>query len=211
MPRLPPLHDAGLRPAGTEHIFETMRDNGFTPVSVTVAGGATRSDLWLQTHADVSNVPFILTKVCPPRPPAGRPWRSAAAVAGPAWQGGAGAAGGTTLCALPRLAASCSYSCGCLSGEFGCPVQIVHHFALPPKPPPALPTQVADAPALGCAILAAVAAGLHPDVSSACAAMVHQARSAAISARPAALPWTCTHHAFRRAVDGAQFPAASCR
>lgn len=39
-----------------------MRDNGFAPASVTVAGGATRSDLWLQTHADVSNVPFILTK-----------------------------------------------------------------------------------------------------------------------------------------------------
>lgn len=48
---------------GTEHIFETMRENGFTPTSVTVAGGATRSELWLQTHADVSNVPFVLTKV----------------------------------------------------------------------------------------------------------------------------------------------------
>lgn len=38
--------------------------------------------------------------------------------------------------------------------------------------PPA--QQVADAPALGCAILAAVAAGLFPDVPAACAAMVHQ-------------------------------------
>lgn len=39
-----------------------------------------------------------------------------------------------------------------------------------------LPTflQVAEAPALGCAILAAVAAGMHPDVPTACAAMVHQ-------------------------------------
>lgn len=39
-----------------------MRAAGFTPDSVTIAGGATRSELWLQTHADVSNVPFILTK-----------------------------------------------------------------------------------------------------------------------------------------------------
>ena len=38
--------------------------------------------------------------------------------------------------------------------------------------------QVADAPALGCAILAAVAAGLFPDVPAACAAMVHQVRGA---------------------------------
>ncbi|KAI7844200.1 hypothetical protein COHA_002334 [Chlorella ohadii] len=82
---------------GTEQIFETMRAAGFTPDSVTIAGGATRSELWLQIHADVSNVPFILTKV-------------------------------------------------------------------------------ADAPALGCAILAAVAAGLFPDVPAACAAMVHQDR-----------------------------------
>lgn len=33
---------------GTEHIFETMRAAGFTPTSVTLAGGATRSDLWMQ-------------------------------------------------------------------------------------------------------------------------------------------------------------------
>ena len=48
---------------GTEHIFETMRGNGYAPTSVAVAGGATRSELWMQIHADVSNVPFILTKV----------------------------------------------------------------------------------------------------------------------------------------------------
>jgi ribulose kinase len=34
--------------------------------------------------------------------------------------------------------------------------------------------QVADAPALGSAILAAVAAGLYPDVPAACARMVHE-------------------------------------
>ncbi|EFN54952.1 hypothetical protein CHLNCDRAFT_134711 [Chlorella variabilis] len=77
---------------GTEHIFETMRANGYAPASVTVAGGATRSPLWMQIHADVSNVPFILTKV-------------------------------------------------------------------------------SDAPALGAAILAAVAAGLYPDVPTACSHM----------------------------------------
>jgi sugar (pentulose or hexulose) kinase len=48
---------------GTEHIFETMRANGYSPTSVTVAGGATRSPLWMQIHADISNIPFILTKV----------------------------------------------------------------------------------------------------------------------------------------------------
>jgi len=52
-----------MRGAGTELIFETMRTNGYTPTSVTVAGGATRSELWMQMHADVSNVPFVLTKV----------------------------------------------------------------------------------------------------------------------------------------------------
>ena len=53
---------APLPPCSTEQIFETMRAAGFTPDSVTIAGGATRSELWLQIHADVSNVPFILTK-----------------------------------------------------------------------------------------------------------------------------------------------------
>ena len=34
------------------------------PATVTViAGGATRSDLWLQIHADVSNVPLTVTRV----------------------------------------------------------------------------------------------------------------------------------------------------
>ena len=30
--------------------------------NVVVSGGATRSELWLQTHADVSNLPLVLTK-----------------------------------------------------------------------------------------------------------------------------------------------------
>eukprot|EP00903_Cladosiphon_okamuranus_P006596 g6443.t1 len=47
---------------GTELVFEAMQKAGYTPSSVAVAGGATRSPLWLQTHADVSNVPMKVTK-----------------------------------------------------------------------------------------------------------------------------------------------------
>ncbi|WIA20610.1 hypothetical protein OEZ85_004993 [Tetradesmus obliquus] len=82
---------------GTELILENMRQGGYHPDSLTLAGGATKSDLWLQIHADVSNLPLRLT-------------------------------------------------------------------------------EVSDAPALGCAILAAVAAGLHPDICSAVRAMVHVSR-----------------------------------
>ena len=48
---------------GSEYILETMRGRGFEPKEIVIAGGATRSDLWLQIHADVSNVPLSLTKV----------------------------------------------------------------------------------------------------------------------------------------------------
>ncbi len=48
---------------GSELILETMRGRGFEPREIVIAGGATRSDLWLQIHADVSNVPLKLTKV----------------------------------------------------------------------------------------------------------------------------------------------------
>ena len=48
---------------GTELILETMRNNGFAAETVVLAGGATRSNLWLQIHADVSNLPLTLTKV----------------------------------------------------------------------------------------------------------------------------------------------------
>jgi len=79
---------------GTEHILRTFNSNGYTVEEMVVAGGATNSPLWLQIHADVSNVPI----------------------------------------AIPA---------------------------------------VADAPALGSAILAAVGAGLYPDVATAAAKMVH--------------------------------------
>ena len=39
-----------------------MRTNGFFPESIVVSGGATHSELWLQIHSDVSNLPLILTK-----------------------------------------------------------------------------------------------------------------------------------------------------
>jgi ribulokinase len=48
---------------GTELIFETMRKSGYDPAELVIAGGATRSDLWLQIHADVSGRPLTLTDV----------------------------------------------------------------------------------------------------------------------------------------------------
>ena len=47
---------------GTRLIFDAMRANGYDPEEVVVAGGATRSDLWMQIHADVAGVPFRRTK-----------------------------------------------------------------------------------------------------------------------------------------------------
>ncbi|KAI8476673.1 MAG: hypothetical protein J3K34DRAFT_516264 [Monoraphidium minutum] len=85
---------------GTEAVLDAMRRAGYAPTSLTIAGGATKSELWMQVHADVCNLPLHLT-------------------------------------------------------------------------------EVPDAPALGCAILAAVAAGLHPDIPSATAAMVRVARTIA--------------------------------
>lgn len=48
---------------GSELIFETMRDVGFEPEHVVMAGGATRSPLFMQIHADVSGMPIHLTEV----------------------------------------------------------------------------------------------------------------------------------------------------
>jgi ribulose kinase len=47
---------------GTEDIFRTMRSNGFQPGEAVVAGGPTKSELWMQMHADVSNVPVSFTR-----------------------------------------------------------------------------------------------------------------------------------------------------
>jgi ribulose kinase len=48
---------------GTEHILRTMRDQHFEPRMNVVSGGPAKSELWMQMHADVSNVPISLTKV----------------------------------------------------------------------------------------------------------------------------------------------------
>lgn len=47
---------------GTENIFRTMREGGFTPTETIVAGGPTKSPLWMQMHADVSNLPLSITR-----------------------------------------------------------------------------------------------------------------------------------------------------
>ena len=48
---------------GTEHIFRIMREHEFEPREIIAAGGATKSDLWMQIHADVANVPISFTRV----------------------------------------------------------------------------------------------------------------------------------------------------
>lgn len=99
---------------GTEHILRTFRDNGYVVEEMVAAGGPTKSALWMQIHADVSNVPITLP-------------------------------------------------------------------------------QVADGPALGSAILGAVAAGLFPDIQSAASRMVH--------ARNRIEPNPARHELYRFYVD----------
>ena len=48
---------------GTEHILRTMRENDFEPNEGVICGGATKSELWMQIHADVSNLPISFTSV----------------------------------------------------------------------------------------------------------------------------------------------------
>jgi ribulokinase len=48
---------------GTEEIFATMRRAGYSPDEFVICGGATRSELWMQIHANVSGVPLRLTRV----------------------------------------------------------------------------------------------------------------------------------------------------
>jgi ribulokinase len=48
---------------GTEHILRTFRQNGYVVEEMVAAGGPTKSPLWMQIHADVSNVPITLTAV----------------------------------------------------------------------------------------------------------------------------------------------------
>ena len=48
---------------GTEHILRIMRENDFEPKEGVVCGGPTKSDLWMQMHSDVSNLPISFTRV----------------------------------------------------------------------------------------------------------------------------------------------------
>lgn len=48
---------------GTQHILSTWRKAGFKIGEVYACGGATKSPLWMQIHADVTNTPIHLTKV----------------------------------------------------------------------------------------------------------------------------------------------------
>ena len=48
---------------GTEDILRRMRENDFEPTEGVVCGGPTKSDLWMQMHADVSNLPISFTRV----------------------------------------------------------------------------------------------------------------------------------------------------
>lgn len=48
---------------GSEAIFKAMRANGYRPTEFRICGGATKSDLWMQIHADVSGIPLTLTEV----------------------------------------------------------------------------------------------------------------------------------------------------
>jgi sugar (pentulose or hexulose) kinase len=45
---------------GTENILRTLSENDVEINAVYICGGTTKSDLWLQIHADVSNIPFIV-------------------------------------------------------------------------------------------------------------------------------------------------------
>jgi FGGY-family pentulose kinase len=48
---------------GTEFIFRRFRDAGYETKEIYACGGPTRSRLWMQIHADVSNIPINIPKV----------------------------------------------------------------------------------------------------------------------------------------------------
>lgn len=47
---------------GTQNIFRTFEAAGHEVTEAVACGGAVQSQLWLQTHADVSNIPIIVTE-----------------------------------------------------------------------------------------------------------------------------------------------------
>jgi FGGY-family pentulose kinase len=48
---------------GTETVFQAMRSSNFEPRQIVATGGPTKSELWMQMHSDVSDVPIAMTKV----------------------------------------------------------------------------------------------------------------------------------------------------
>lgn len=48
---------------GTEAILERFRAAGFRPDSIIISGGAVKSRFWMQTHADVCNLPIVVPEV----------------------------------------------------------------------------------------------------------------------------------------------------
>jgi sugar (pentulose or hexulose) kinase len=47
---------------GTQDVLRNLADHGFQPTEVIVAGGPTKSPLWTQMHADVTNQPLSITR-----------------------------------------------------------------------------------------------------------------------------------------------------
>lgn len=45
---------------GTQHVLETFRKAGYNTTALYASGGATKNKLWVQMHADVSNVPVYI-------------------------------------------------------------------------------------------------------------------------------------------------------
>jgi sugar (pentulose or hexulose) kinase len=48
---------------GSEQNLRLFRENGYDVKEMVICGGAVNSPLWTQIHADVSNVPIVLTEV----------------------------------------------------------------------------------------------------------------------------------------------------
>lgn len=48
---------------GTEHILRVFRQNKYVVDEIVACGGAVNSPVWMQIHADISNVPITLTRV----------------------------------------------------------------------------------------------------------------------------------------------------
>ncbi|MDL2236244.1 xylulose kinase [Christensenellaceae bacterium OttesenSCG-928-K19] len=48
---------------GTESIMQSFREGGMNPDGIYISGGAVKSSLWVQMHADVCNLPFYIPEV----------------------------------------------------------------------------------------------------------------------------------------------------